>query len=226
VLQQAGQVLSGAIGTVTGVVTGLVLILFLGLFLAFRPNLYLKGLFRLIPPEYRGRAHEVLAELYHVLRRWLVGRIFSMVATGILTGLGLWFLGVPIALSLGVLAGALEFIPYLGPVFSAIPAILYASAHGSVSVWAVLGLFAIVQLVESYVLTPLVQHRAISILPAVLIIVLVALSQVFGFLGLLLGTPLAAVAYVLIEMLYIKGRLHEVPNLPGRKGSAPAQRSA
>jgi predicted PurR-regulated permease PerM len=105
---------------------GLVVILFIGVYLAAQPRLYQRGLMHLLPTKARPRAREVLDEIGTVLRRWLLGRLITMTVIGVAAGIGLWWLNIPLAFTLGVMSGLLEFIPYLGPVLAAIPALLIA----------------------------------------------------------------------------------------------------
>lgn len=193
--------------TVLGAFTALVFVLFAGLYLAIDPQLYEKGLVRLVPVSKRDHARHILHVLGYTLRWWLVGRLSSMLIIGVLTTVGLWLLGMPLALVLGVLAGLLEYIPNFGPILAAIPALLIALTQGSQQVLYVLGLYLVVQAIESYVITPLILKHAVSLPPVLTLSVLVLFGVLFGFLGLLLATPLAAVLLVLVQILYVQDTL-------------------
>lgn len=156
---------TGAVSSTLGVLTDAVVLLFLGLFFAIEPRPYLDGLVRLVPPMRRPRTKEVLGAIGETLRSWLLGKMLSMLLVGVLTALGLFLLGVPLALVMGVLAALLTFIPNLGPILSAVPAALLALGQGPMRLLYVLLLYLAIQTVESYVLTPLVQRRTISLLP-------------------------------------------------------------
>jgi predicted PurR-regulated permease PerM len=189
--------------TIAGIASALV-ILFIGIYVAVAPGAYASSLVRLFPRRRRGRIKAVLAAVDATLRRWIVGRIASMVVVGVLTWIGLVIAGVPLALSLAVIAGLLAYVPYVGPVLAAIPAILVALVDGPVkALWVVL-VFALVQIVETYVITPLIQQRAVSIAPALLISAQILMGILYGAPGVLMATPLAVVAIVCVRMLYIE----------------------
>ena len=206
------DILSRATGLVSrtlGLLTNLALILFIGIYVAVNPTLYKEGLLKLIPADKRPRAREVLHDVGHTLERWLIGRSLSMLVIGVLTTIGLQLIGVPLALTLGLLAAILSFIPYIGPILSVIPPALLAFSESSAAVIYVGLLYLAIQLFESYLLTPLIQKRAVNLPPALTITWQVALSVLVGFTGLVLATPLVATIFVLVKRLYIEDVLHD-----------------
>ncbi|UEM01822.1 AI-2E family transporter [Skermanella rosea] len=196
--------LSGAASSVMSFLGTLVVVCFIGLYLALDTRLYRSGLVRLFPPSYRPRVDRILDELGRLLKWWLIGRGISMVATGVLTGLGLWLLGIPLALTLALLAAALTFVPYVGAILSAIPALLLGLVQSPTMVLYVSLLYVVVQLVEGYLLTPLIQQETVALPPALTIASLVLFGALLGPLGLMLGTPLAAAGIVLVRMAYVE----------------------
>jgi predicted PurR-regulated permease PerM len=142
-----------------------------------------------------------------MLARWLLGKLCLMCFVGLFTAVGLWLLGIPLVLSLALLAAALDFIPNIGPIVSAIPALLLALLSGPASALWVALLYLSVQFIESYILAPLVQHRAVSLPPALLISAQVILPMLFGFPGLLLATPITVLLLVVVRKLYIESVL-------------------
>ncbi len=118
--------------------------------------------------------------------------------------LGLTLVGVGPAFLLGLQAGLLAFVPTLGPLLAGIAIMLASLAFGFGSVVGALAVYLAVQMLESYLLTPLVQRRAISVPPAFLFASQITLGLLFGLYGLALATPLAAVARVFILRLYVK----------------------
>jgi predicted PurR-regulated permease PerM len=151
----------------------------------------------------------VLYEIGHVLRRWIVGQSLLALCVGLLVGIGLLLLGAPFAVALALLAGLMEFIPYIGPFVAAVPAILVGFAESpQLALWIAL-LFLAVQSIESYVLAPLVQHRAVYLPPAVILFAQVLMGVIVGGLGVAVATPLAAAAMVAISMLYVEDVLGE-----------------
>lgn len=200
---------AGFFRSVFGAVFDVLVVAFVGLYLWVNPRLYTAAAVALVPPRHRPRAEQILALQARTLQRWLVGRLASMLVVGLLTGLGLAVLGVPLAVTLGAIAATLSFIPYLGPVLSAAPALLIALLQGPGQVVSVVVLYAAVQLVESYMITPLIQLRAVSLPPAFLISAQLIAGVLAGALGVLLATPLAVVVTVLVQALYIEGVLGE-----------------
>jgi predicted PurR-regulated permease PerM len=189
-------------------VTSLFVVIFLGIYLAAAPDVYVKGLLRLFPVAHRERAGEVIDKLGSNLGNWLLGQLVSMTVVGTLIAIGLSVLGIPLGLALGVLAGLLNFIPIVGSLLSAVPAILLAFL---VSPWHpvyVIGLYVLVNtVIESHLLVPLIQRYAVNLPPAVAIVALLLLGKLFGFLGLLLAIPIATTFLVLTKMVYIEGVL-------------------
>jgi predicted PurR-regulated permease PerM len=132
-----------------------------------------------------------------------------MVTIGVMVGLGLWLLGVPFAFALALIAGLLEFIPYVGPILSAVPALLVALAETPELALYVLMLYIGVQSIEGYVLQPLIQERAVYLPPAVLLLAQLVLGILVGALGVMLATPMTAAVFVMIRMLYVQDVLGE-----------------
>jgi predicted PurR-regulated permease PerM len=198
---------TGIASTALAALSGVVIVLFLGLYLAVEPRLYTGGLVRLVPKEHRGRAREVLATLYDTLKWWLVARFSSMAVIGVLTWIGLAALGIPLAFVLAVLAAVLTFVPYAGPVLSAIPPALLALADRPMKAVWVLVLFLAIQTIESYLVTPLIERKAVRLPPALTIVMQVLITLLAGPLGLLLASPLVAVGMVLVQTLYVEDAL-------------------
>lgn len=200
-----------AVSRVTGVASRTVsslanfgIILFLGLVLAATPGVYRAGLLALVPESRVPRARAVLDCLYDTLWWWLLGRVASMTFIGVVTGVGLWLLGVPLAFVLGLLAALLSFIPNVGPILSAVPAVLLALVAGpEQALWVAL-LYVGVQMVESFVLDPLIDRKTVYLPPAFTIFAQLVLALLGGLLGVALATPLAAVVVVLVTMLYVQ----------------------
>ncbi|MGH7966450.1 MAG: AI-2E family transporter, partial [Candidatus Binatia bacterium] len=220
--------LSGRIGSVVkqafsifpsvlSAVVSTILVLFIGLYLAIAPGLYTTGLLKLVPAHKRERAREVLRTLGHTLWRWIGGRIFLMTTNGVLTTIGLWLLGVPLALTLGLLAGLLNFIPNLGPLLAGVPAVLLALLQSPMQALSVTALYFILQSLDGYVFTPLVQRRTVALPPALTIIAQVLMGVLTGSVGLMLATPLTAAVIVLVKMLYVEDILGEAVAVPGRQ---------
>lgn len=181
------------------------IVLFLGLYFAADPHLYLSSGVRLIPRRHRSAVHEALLETGTVLERWLVGRLLAMGFVGLMTGLGLWLFGIPLAFILGLLAGLLSFIPYAGPLVSTVPAVLLALGQQGANVaLGVLALYIAVLIVEDYVLIPVIQRRNVALPPAVTVMAQLFGGIWMGAMGVAVATPLALVVMVLVNKLYLQ----------------------
>lgn len=196
--------LTGLASTTLGTIINVVIVLIIGLYLASQPDLYSRGIKHLLPLRYRERSGEVLREIDVALWRWLIGRFGLMVLNGTLTALGLWLLGVPLAVTLGLLMGLLNFVPNFGPWVAAVPAVLIALLQSPQQALYVILLYLVLQSVDAYLLTPLVDRKSVELPPVLTITAQVLLGLVFGVIGLLLASPLAAAAMILVKMLYVE----------------------
>jgi predicted PurR-regulated permease PerM len=199
----------GLIGSTFGAVANVLIVLFFAVFMAAQPRLYVEGALYLFARKRRQRMREVLYEIGNVLRRWLVGQSLLAACVALLTGAGLLLLGAPFPFALALLAGLMEFVPYIGPFLAAVPAILVGFAEGPQLALYVGLLFTGIQLTESYVLAPLVQHRAVHLPPAAVLFAQVLMGAIVGALGVAVATPLAAAVMVAVSMLYVEDALGE-----------------
>lgn len=211
-LPQPQAILSRTAGAATsafGLVGVLIIVCLVGLMLAAQPRVHQQGMLRLIPPSQRVRGRRILGEIGSSLRWFLSAKAVAMVVVGVLIWLGLHLLGIELAVTLAIVAALLTFIPNFGPIISAVPAVLLGLMHGPMTaLWVVL-LFIVVQLIESYLITPLIQFGALSLPPVLVIAAQLAASVWMGVLGLVVATPLLIVAIVLIRNLYLEGILQE-----------------
>jgi predicted PurR-regulated permease PerM len=208
--QAVGGALKAA-GSTLEVFANIAIVVFFTMFLAAQPGVYVRGALHLVPLRGRERAREVLYAIGEVLERWLVGQAVLMACVALLSGIGLVLLGAPLALPLALLAGLLNFIPYVGPFLSAVPAILLGFSESPQLAFYIALLFMGVQAVEGYLLEPLIQHRAVYLPPALILLSQVVLGLVAGPLGLIVATPLTAAAVVAVKMLYIEDELGDRP---------------
>lgn len=202
---------AGVFSTTAGAIVSLLVILFIGIYLAAEPRLYREGLVQLVPSRRRVRARQVLDSIEETLWWWLIARLMAMAFVGGLVTSGLWLLGIPLAPTLGLLAALFDFVPNVGPILAAVPAVLIGLRESPWTALQVGVLYLSVQLTEAYIITPVLQQRAVSLAPALVIAAQVLLGVLAGGLGLLLATPLTAVAMVLVRMLYIEDWLGERP---------------
>lgn len=190
--------------TTFGWLITLLVIGFVGLYGAIEPDTYRAGTLRLLPPARRRAADELITELGETLWWWLIGRGVSMAIIGTFTTLGLWWLEIPMPFLLGGFAALLTFIPNIGAVIAVTPPTLLALEQSAWTALLVVVYYTGLQFVESYIINPLVQRKAVSIPPVVLLAAQLGLAVVGGFLGVAIATPLAAIALVTVRRLHVE----------------------
>ena len=208
--------LGGQLGNVTrylfpflsstiAIVSGIFIIIVLTIFIAADPVVYHRGLMHLFPHPSRHRAGEVLSRMATVLRRWLVTQMIGMAVIGVVTTIVLMILDVKAAIALGILAALLEFIPTIGPIISAIPAIAMAFLDSpEKALWVAIA-YMVIQFLESNLLIPMLMKEGMDLPPVLTILSQALMAMVFGFLGLLVAVPVLAAAMVPVKMLYVEG---------------------
>lgn len=192
-----------------GTLLSTLLLLVLSLMLLADPMPYRQGFIRLFPAFYRRRVDEILQLCDRSLQGWLVGILVNMVVITVLSFIGLLVLRVPLALAQSMLAGALTFIPNVGPTLSVLSPMAIALIDDPWKSFAVLVLYTIIQQVESNFLTPFVMSQQVSLLPAITLLSQIFFATFFGFLGLLLALPLTVVGQVWFKEVVIKDILDE-----------------
>ncbi len=207
--------ISGLLFTTADALTNLVIVITGGIYLAASPTLYKLGFLKLVPPGSRSMADMTLSEMGTALGLWLKGRLLAMLLVGILTGVGLWLIGVPSFLALALLAGLLEFVPFIGPIIAAIPAILLAFLGGPGDALLVAALFLLIQQLEGNIITPIIQHHAVDLPPALLIFAVLGFGALFGIVGVILAAPLTVVLFIMVKRLYVREYLHTATVIPG-----------
>lgn len=196
---------SGATALVTGAlgaILSVAIVLFFGIYFAAHPQTYVGLAMRLAPRERRGEVRDMLGEAGQVLRWWLKGQLLAMIVIGSATYAGLLLLEMPFALPLALFAGLTNFIPYIGPIISGAVILLVAAGEGTMMVLWALGLYLFIQSLESVLVIPLIQARAVWLAPVVVIANQLVFGALFGTLGLMLATPIAAVATVPLRRLF------------------------
>ena len=188
--------------SVAAALTGLLLVTVAGIYLALTPTKAREGLVALIPVERRARVRHILDTIGRALKGWLRAQLIAMVAVGVMSGVGLWLIGVPSPVALGVLTALLNFVPIVGPILATVPAVLMGATVGWDQALFTLLLYFGVQQVESMVIVPLVQKNVASLPIIVTIFSVVAFGSLLGPLGVVLSGPLALTLFVLVIMLY------------------------
>lgn len=183
---------------------GIVLIIFLAIYIGAEPDVYHGGLMHLFPHRSRQRAGEVLSAIALVLRKWLVTQLIAMASIFVVSTTVLLALKVPAALALGVIAGLLEFVPTVGPILSAIPAIAMGFVDSPEKALYVAFAYMGIQFLENNFLIPVLMRGGVNLAPAMTLMAQAVMTLVFGFLGLMVAVPILAAAMVPIKMLYVK----------------------
>jgi predicted PurR-regulated permease PerM len=185
------------------VLVGLLLITFVAIYFSVDPEAYRSGLLHLVPHPSRPRVDEVITAIGVTLRRFLGTQLIAMVIIGSMVSITLALLGVEAALSLGIIAGVLEFIPTIGPILSALPAVAMGFLVSPEKALAVAIAFTMVEMVEGHVLIPMLMKRGMNLPPLITILSQALMGVVFGFLGLLVAVPLVAAVLTAVKMLYV-----------------------
>jgi predicted PurR-regulated permease PerM len=183
---------------VFGVLLSIVLIVTMSVFWLMSADKLRAFVLDLLPEQAQAQGALLFSDLGRTLGGWVRGTLVAMLLIGAFTALGLVLLGVPYALLLGLLAGLLELIPYLGPWISgAIAVVVALVAVDPIKALEVVGLFFIVQLAEGNLIQPLVMSWAVRIDPLLVLVAVTLGAQVLGVVGALLAVPIAGVAQVI-----------------------------
>jgi predicted PurR-regulated permease PerM len=182
----------------------IVVVVAIGFFAAYDPKLYRNSFLLIVPEPRRGKTAELLDAIGRTLQWWLIGQFVPMLVLGAGTFIGLWWLHIPLAFTLALFTAIMLFIPYAGSVAALVPATLVALMQGPWQLLWVLLLYLIVHASEGYLITPLVQRRAVRLAPALTIFLQLLMWKVAGLLGLMIATPLGAASLVAVRKLYIE----------------------
>lgn len=184
-----------------------VLVLVGAIFLAADPELYRRGLVKLVPQRAEPVARQAVDDAAGGLRGWMRGEAVAIIVVAVLTGGGLWLLGVPAAIGLGLIAGLMDIVPFVGPIIAGVPAVMLAFTQSPTTALWTIGLFLIVQQIQGNILQPIVQKHAVDVPPAVLLFSVIGMGLMFGFIGVLLAAPLTIVVFVLVQRIYVQALL-------------------
>ncbi len=193
-------------------------VVILAIMMLASPSAYIEGILLLFPSFYRQRAREIFDKCELALGNWLGGIIISSLFVFTFSFVGLVALGVDLAFAHALLAGVLNFIPNLGPTLSMVfPLVVTLLSDDPWKAIAVIGLYVIIQQVESYWVTPTIMAHQVSLLPAFTLIAQIFFATTFGFLGLLLALPLTVVTKTWLQELLIKDVLNHWKLSPIKK---------
>jgi predicted PurR-regulated permease PerM len=197
-LGSVGRVTS-AVSSVLGAVTSGVMIVVIGVFLAIEPRLYERGLAWMFPVDRRLQFYATMNEMGHTLRRLMAGRLLGMAVEGV----GVWVLlmagGVPMAALLGVLTGLFAFLPNIGAIISGVLIVLVGFSGGVDMGFYAVGVYLAVQVIDGYLIVPMVAKRSVDLAPALILGAQLLLGAAFGLLGLMFADPIVAMLKVALE---------------------------
>jgi predicted PurR-regulated permease PerM len=198
----APQLYQGTLGVTTSIVklpAYFVTVLAIGFYWTLEVPRFERLLLSLLAVERRPRALNVWHEIESKLGGFMRGQGLAMLSIGAASALGYALIGLPNVLALAVLAGLLEAVPLLGPILAAVPAVLVALPLGMHTVFFVIGLAVLLQLIESNVLIPRIMHRAVGVSALVGLLAILAFGTLYGILGILIAIPMTAVLQVLLD---------------------------
>ena len=188
-------------------VAGLLLILMMSLYIGADPDTYRNGILHLFPKRKRARIGEVLSAMAAMLRKWLVTQLIAMVVIGVVSTIALLVLGVKAPFALGIIAALLEFVPTIGPVLSAVPAIAMGFLDSPEKALYIGLAYLVIQQLEGHILIPMLMKGGMDLPPVLTIVTQGLMALLFGFLGLMIAVPLLAAVMVPIKMLYVEDAL-------------------
>ncbi|RJX25785.1 MAG: AI-2E family transporter [Dethiobacter sp.] len=176
---------------------------FLILFLLFDINGVKTALVNLFPSHYRKEAAHVIRVTDDKVGAYLRGNLVRCSIVGLATGLGLFTIGMPFVLILGITAGLLNIIYKIGPFLAAIPAILISFTPGAPHPALVIALYLVIQLIDAFILTHFLMGKAVDLRPVTIVFAILCGARLLGLLGIILAIPLTAIIKVLLNHYYI-----------------------
>ncbi len=203
-LQQLSVSVVPVVSGVASTFLNILIVFFLSIYFMTNPRGYEDGVIRLLPIFYRRRGREIIDRLDLALRGWLESTLLAMVFVGVATWIGLGLLGLPEAAALGVVAGLLAFVPTFGTLVAAVLAVAVGIIQEPQNVGLIILVTYFISLIQSQVISPLLVAGRINLPPALVLLAQIIFGLLFGFLGLLLAVPLAAILMVVVQEVYIK----------------------
>lgn len=189
---------------IVGVLGALIVILLTAYYIAANPGPLVDGLLSLVPPDRRDWARGVVERLRESWIGWMQGVLIDMLVTGVLLYIGLSLIGLDFALVFAVFSAILVLIPYFGAIAGGIPPVLFALTDSPGKALLALGVYLLVQQVESNVTIPLVMAQRVNLHPAVVAIGVILVGQIFGLVGLFVAVPILSLVAILADELWVK----------------------
>lgn len=212
-LDTVGQVINSITGILSGFFT-LISIFLIGFYWTLEGEIVVRNLLLRLPTDKRENAREILKEIEKRIGGYVRGQAFMALTITIANFVIFSLIGLPASLAVAVAAGLFEFIPVFGPTLGAIPAILVAFSYDSSKLIWVIAAGMLVQFVENNILAPRVMHKTVGINPIVMLLSIVAFGTLFGFGGLILAIPIAAIIQIIAERSILRPQVSglEIPS--------------
>ena len=191
-----------------------------GIYQAANPRMHVHGVARLLPPARRVTVLRAMHDTGNALRLWLIGQGVVMLSMGLMMWAAYAWLGLPSAAALALIAALADFVPFIGPILGALPALVIASTIDMQTLPWTLGAVVVAQQIESYALMPFVQRRAVKLPPFIGLFSIVVFGTLFGLIGIILAVPLAVAVMTLVQRLWVKGVLDEQAEVLGQQGGS------
>ena len=191
-----------------------------GIYLAANPRMHVHGVARLLPPARRVTVLRAMHDTGNALRLWLIGQGVVMLSMGLMMWAAYAWLGLPSAAALALIAALADFVPFIGPILGALPALVIASTIDMQTLLWTLGAVVVAQQIESYALMPFVQRRAVKLPPFIGLFSIVVFGTLFGLIGIILAVPLAVAVMTLVQRLWVKGVLDEQAEVLGQQSGS------
>ncbi|MEX2534995.1 MAG: AI-2E family transporter [Trueperaceae bacterium] len=205
----------GLVESLTVVTSGglqVVIVAVLSIYLLYNFPRYNRTLLQAFPQRYRVAALEVNDKVSYAIGGYIRGQLIIAAGVGLLVGIGLAFLQIPLAAGLGVLAGVGNLIPFVGPILASVPTFLFALTESWVHALAALGVLLLVNIIDGNLLTPLIYARIIALDPVTVLLAILFGSVLFGLWGAVAAVPVAVLLtlvyrdYYLTSAWYLEGR--------------------
>lgn len=164
------------------------------------------NLTRLFPQIYHQKVTHIISIVDQKVGAYIRGTLMKCFMVGFLTSLGLSIFGMPFSLMLGILAGLLNIVLYIGPIMAALPALLWSFLPGMPNFFLILGVYVFVQTLDAFVFTPVFLGKAVDLSPLTVVVVILIGSRLFGIFGILIAIPVAAILKVLLVHYYLERR--------------------
>jgi predicted PurR-regulated permease PerM len=200
-LHQAVEYIAGASLSLLSGAVDFFLVLFLIFYLLYDFQAVRTRLINIVPTSKRPLAEELLSIVDTNVGTFIRGSLVRCLIVGIVTGLTLYFAGMPYALLLGLLAGIFNFILYLGPYIAAVPAVLLSFSPLTPSPLVVIGIYVVIQILDGMLLAPVVLGRVVKLRPITVIVAILAGGSLAGLLGMVLAVPVAGIIKSIIDLV-------------------------